>query len=300
MHKLSTWNEVTSIFRILYNNLRSTILARKRTQEELKRLRAPLALAVPNAELRNRHAGQRCFILANGPSIKQQDISVLKSEHVISVSSGYLHSEFLEIAPAYHCVPQITYGLISRADAVAWFREMHQKLGHAMLFLNYTEEPVVREEKLFAGRQVRYTVFSGGFSEYPTNELPDIASRIPAVQSVPVMCLMIAMYMGFSEIYLLGTDHDHFRTAEYKYSFEPTVLRGKDSTVDAGGKPTSWYAEFVGLARLWEQYRSIKQIAQHHGVRIFNATAGGELDEFPRVDFASLFPPAEVQSSTES
>ncbi|WP_311043465.1 hypothetical protein [Rhizobium lentis] len=291
---------MTSVFRILYNSLRGAILAQKRAQEELKRLRAPLALAARNAQLRNRHAGERCFILANGPSVKQQDISLLKSEHVISVSSGYLHSDYAEIAPAYHCVPQITYGLMSRADVVAWFSEMHQKLGHAMLFLNYTEEPVVREEKLFPGRDVRYTVFAGGFSEYPTDALPDIASRIPAVQSVPVMCLMIAMYMGFSEIYLLGTDHDHFRTAEYKYSFEPTVLRDKDSTVDAGGKPHSWYAEFVGLARLWEQYRSIKQIAQHHGIRIFNATAGGELDEFPRVDFASLFPPAQMQSSAES
>ncbi|WP_245293698.1 hypothetical protein [Rhizobium bangladeshense] len=290
---------MTSIIRILYSSLRSAFLAKKHAREELKRLAAPLALAAQNVQLRNRHAGQRCFILANGPSIKQQDIRVLKSEHVISVSSGYLHSDYAEIAPAYHCVPQITYGLMSRADVVAWFREMHQKLGHAVLFLNHTEEAVAREEKLFAGRQVRYTVFSGGFSEYPTDEIPDIASRIPAVQSVPVMGLMIAMYMGFSEIYLLGTDHDHFRTAEYKYSFEPTVLRGKDSTVDAGGKPTSWYAEFVGLARLWEQYRSIKQIAQHHGIRIFNATAGGELDEFPRVDFASLFPPAPAQSSAE-
>lgn len=290
---------MTSIIRILYSSLRSAILAKKQAREDLKRLAAPLALAAQNVQLRNRHAGQRCFILANGPSIKQQNISVLKSEHVISVSSGYLHSDYAEIAPAYHCVPQITYGLMSRADVVAWFREMHEKLGHAVLFLNHTEEAVAREERLFAGRQVRYTVFSGGFSEYPTDEIPDIASRIPAVQSVPVMGLMIAMYMGFSEIYLLGTDHDHFRTAEYKYSFEPTVLRGKDSTVDAGGKPTSWYAEFVGLARLWEQYRSIKQIAQHHGIRIFNATAGGELDEFPRVDFASLFPPAQAQSSAE-
>ncbi|UCV03265.1 hypothetical protein [Dechloromonas denitrificans] len=225
---------------------------------------------------------------------------MLKSEHVISVSSGYLHSEYSEIAPAYHCVPQITYGLMSQADVVAWFREMHQKLEHATLFLNYTEEPVVREEALFVGREVRYTVFSGGFSEYPIDELPDIASCIPAVQSVPVMCLMIAMYMGFSEIYLLGTDHDHFRSGEYKYFFEPTVLRGKDCTVDVSGKPRSWYTEFIGLARLWEQYRAVKQIAQHHGIRIFNATAGGELDEFPRVDFASLFPPAHVQSLDEN
>ena len=266
---------------------------RRRAQAEQERLRVPLALASRNADLRNRHAGARCFILCNGPSVKRQNVRLLKGEHVISVSNGYHHADYAEFAPAYHCVPQLTYGLLTRADAIVWFREMHEKLGKAILFLNYTEEPLVREEGLFPGRDVRYVAMDGSFADHPALAMPDIAQTIPAVQSVPLMALMVAMYMGLGPIYLLGTDHDHFRTGEYKYFFEPTVLKGKDSTVDEQGRIRAggWFDELTGLARLWGQYRSIKEIAVQNGVQIINATAGGELDEFPRADFDSLFSP---------
>ena len=107
-----------------------------------------LALTAPNANLRNIHQGKRCFILCNGPSVKRQDIRPLKDEIVISVSSGYLHPDYAEIAPAYHCVPQITYNLMTRTDIIAWFREMHERLGKATLFLNHTEAALVREENM--------------------------------------------------------------------------------------------------------------------------------------------------------
>jgi hypothetical protein len=119
--------------------------------------------------------------------------------------------------------------------------------------------------------------------------VPDISGRIPGVQSVAIMCLMAAMYMGFKKIYLLGTDHDHFRTGEYTYFYEPTVLRGKDPSTNAEGKLVgSWYDELSALAVLWGQYRTINLMAERHGIQIFNATAGGELDEFPRANLESL------------
>jgi hypothetical protein len=62
-----------------------------------------------NSRLLNRHKGERCFILCNGPSIAQQDIRPLKNETLFSVSNGYLHPDFAEIHPRYHCLPQLTY-----------------------------------------------------------------------------------------------------------------------------------------------------------------------------------------------
>jgi hypothetical protein len=121
-------------------------------------------------------------------------------------------------------------------------------------------------------------------------DLPDIASAIPGVQSVSILCLMVAMYLGCRRIYLLGVDHDHFRTGEYRYFYEPTVLRGKDANVQPDGKVvTSRHDEFQALAALWRQYRVMREIGERNGVEIFNATAGGELDEFPRVRFEGLF-----------
>ncbi|MGO7205050.1 hypothetical protein ACCT30_28245, partial [Rhizobium ruizarguesonis] len=62
-----------------------------------------------NTQLAGLHAGQRCFILGNGPSVKGLDLSRLQGETVITVSNGYLHSDFDKFQSRYHCVPQITY-----------------------------------------------------------------------------------------------------------------------------------------------------------------------------------------------
>jgi hypothetical protein len=97
------------------------------------------------------------------------------------------------------------------------------------------------------------------------------------------------MYLGCEDIYLLGTDHDHFKTRTYRYFYEPTVLAGKDLSVDRDGKVlTNLYDDFHELAFLWRQYRALGRIAQANRVRIWNATAGGELDEFPRVRFEDV------------
>jgi hypothetical protein len=256
----------------------------KRRREEEERMRPIRSLISGNADLKDRHRGARVFIVCNGPSVKKQNIRPLKDELVVSVSSGYLHPDYADIAPRYHCVPQITYGLMTRTDVVTWFREMHDRLGNATLILSDTEEPLVREEGLFPGRDVRYVHLKGLFADLPPGTIPDLTNTIPGVQSVPIMALTLAMYMGGDKLYLLGTDHDHFRSGEYKYFYEPTVLRGKDISVDERGKLRGgWFAELSGLANLWSQYRSLKEIARANGIEIFNATCGGELDEFPRV-----------------
>lgn len=241
-----------------------------------------------NAKYKNVHKNERCFILANGPSVNRQDITKLKNEVVFSVSNGYLHADYATIAPRYHCVPQLTYtDLFTEATAVAWFTEMDRYLGEAELFLSTTEFDLVEKHKLFPGRTISYLDFDGAFSDRTHSKIPDISRSVPRVQSVPVMCLMIALYMGFKEIYLLGVDHDAFRTGTYTYAFQPTVLSNTDINLKSDGG-ISLYEEFKAHAALWEQYRALRTIAAENGARIINATHGGALDEFERIDFNTL------------
>lgn len=244
-----------------------------------------------NTALRNRHKGERCFILGNGPSNKRLDLSKLKGENVISVSNGYLFAGYADFAPKYHCVPQITYGLMTEADTVKWFTEMHDGLvDDALLFLSTNEAAVVQRSHLFEERDVRYLNLGRDFDDWPADGLVDISRDVPAVYSVPIMALMIAMYLGFEEIVLLGVDHDQFRTSKYEYAFELKALNGKDITLKKDGSSNmSRYEEFRGLFRLWQQYRNLGNIAEKNGIRIYNSTAGGELDEFPRKDFDEWF-----------
>lgn len=238
----------------------------------------------------NRHQGERCFILCNGPSVRQQDILPLKQELVFSVSNGYMHPEYSEICPRYHCVPQLTYGKMTTDLAVKWFREMNERIGHADLFIDAQEWGLVRRHGLFPGRQVNHVCM--GMNYFPCKSvLPDLSGIIPRVQTVPIMVIMIALYMGFREIYLLGTDHDWFVKKEYKYFFEPGLLKGVDPGVRPDGTlETTLWDELPAVTKVWSQYRSVKRIAQVFGTSIYNATQGGMLDEFERVRLEDLFP----------
>jgi hypothetical protein len=206
----------------------------------------------------------------------------------MSVSTGYLHKDFSIVRPRYHLVPSITYGVIQESDVIRLFEEMDGRLGDAQLLLGTSEYALVRAHALFEGRRVNYLCAAMPF--WPRSDrLIDICGVVPRIASVPIMCLLVALYMGFRDIYLIGTDHDSFATKRYTYSFEPTVLRGKDKGVAEDGTISlPLYDELKATLQLWTQYRRVKQIAKANGRNIYNATAGGMLDEFPRVALESL------------
>ncbi len=247
-----------------------------------------LFLCRPNINLKDIHSGKRCFIVCNGPSVNKQNLKPLKNEFVFSVSSGYHHKDYALIQPRYHCVPQITYGLISENDVVKWLSEMQSKIGGAEVFLNYTEHALVQKYKLFPNKKISY-LFMHGLLKNKYNGRIDISGQIPSVQSVPVMCIMIAMFMGFNRIYLLGTDHDSFRTGEYKYFYNPTVLKDKDFMAVKNDDLFLKQEEFLAYSLLWQQYRKINEIAINNSISIYNATLGGALDIFERLNFDELF-----------
>jgi hypothetical protein len=258
---------------------------RKRSGRILRRQR-PFA---GNETLRDRHRGRRCFIVATGPSVKNQDLRQLAGELVITVSNAYLHQHCDVFKPAYHCVPQITYGKMTPDDVLRWFADMDAQLGSTEMVLSNSERDLVTGANLFKARAVHYL----GFENRPPNPdssiCPDLAAPVPGPQSVPVMALMLALYMGCKDIYLLGVDHDFFLTRSYTYFYERSPVSDLDSSVAANGQVTSSrYEEFHVLNLLWRQYRWLRNCAEADGRRIYNATDGGELDEFERVDFRAL------------
>lgn len=238
-----------------------------------------------NRALRRIEAGKRCFILGNGPSLHQVDLTQLAGQNIISVSNGYLHPDYKSLSPIYHCIPQVTYGKVTEADVVTWFTEMHEHLGAATVFLNESEIDLVRRHNLFEGRKVHFVSLRESVDELKSWNIPELDVPIPRIESVPVMALMLAMYLGFTDIAILGVDHDHFLSGFYHYAFELQALRDKDLSVgDKGRVLTSRHDDFQSLARLWRQYRAMRNIADANGIRIVNVSTGGALDEFPRVD----------------
>jgi len=241
-------------------------------------------LCSPNSRFKGAYQGKRCFILCNGPSVSKQNLLPLKNEIVFSVSNGYHHKDYLTIQPRFHCVPKTTCKKYFTVDkAIAWFNEMDKGLGTAELFLDIAEERLIREKRLFPKRKINYLYPGIVFSAKSTKPI-DISKIVPSLQSIPIMCLMIAMYMGFKKIYLIGTDHDSYITGEYKYFYGTKGAPGNEVFMSSDGKIKNLEVERQATQDLMVQYKIIKRIAENQGITIYNATLGGALEVFPRVN----------------
>ena len=109
--------------------------------------------------------------------------------------------------------------------------------------------------------------------------------------SVSQLCIMAAMYMGCSQIYLLGLDHD-WLSHKGENSHFYNGHGGLEKNADFKPQLSDWSYKFLMECQLtlWRGYEKLKEMADLRGISIINATNGGFLDVFERVDYRTLVP----------
>lgn len=217
------------------------------------------------------HKGERCFIIGNGPSLRVEDLEKLNNEICFGTHRIYNLFEKTKWRPLYYC-----------AQDIKLINESYKEINDMKLknkFIAVVKD--VRYKKLNAKNfiELKYESF------YP--ELPkfseDISECIYEGFTVTYMCLQIAVYMGFKEIYLLGVDHT------YSQSINP------DGTIQINKNIKDHFYERGDVMTYLPQtyrstlgYRKARQYADSHNIKIFNATRGGALEEFERIDFDEI------------
>lgn len=244
-----------------------------------------------NAPLRNLHRGKRCFIVGNGPSLKQQDILPLQDEVCFVVSSFYHHPQASLINPPYWVV----------ADPQNWNRPddtlypllnaLYQTGITTKLFMPSDAAPLMMQTQTGLGTEPHFYHYD--WSKTDLDSL-DLSAGIPPFgQNVIIPAMLIALYMGCNPIYLIGCDHtwwgftaESYATDTSQHFYAPTAI---DSRLTYQNQ-----LSFEQLRRTIDvqrdQYQKVRTYANRHGIQIFNATEGGLLEDFPRVRFEELFP----------
>lgn len=233
-----------------------------------------------NQRFRDIHNGQRCFILATGPSIRGQDLRPLRHEWCFGTSEFYKHPDYQTINPAYYCTapfhPPFTDEVICKR-----LSELKDKAQNEIFFFALSDkkrkiwpEFINDPDKLFYLK----------FSRIDANRVPtvDLTTRLPRPQSVTNMAIYIALYMGFTEIYLLGCDHNSLwewsdssrQPVKHFYEGEPTI----------GYEPYDIDIMLEANLRLRYIYRWVAQIARKKNTHIFNTSLKSYIDIFPKVD----------------
>lgn len=248
-----------------------------------------ISILQKNSRYKNMHEGERGFILCTGPSIAEMELTRLKDEKTIAVSGFYLHKDCQTISPDYYCLPTFE-NFLDFDSATEYLRKIQEVTLKSQYFFSLHEKQVIDKMREYDNRCVNYVAFAS----MPDFEKFDIelTSLAPAPQSVSIMALEIALYMGFKKIYLIGTEHDCLQTKRYTHFYdysESIVSQNNQCENEQGDLGGPFDLELESLYNLWRQYKKIKQIAERNGAEIYNATRGGVLDVFERVDFDTLF-----------
>ena len=231
------------------------------------------------------HRGKRAFVIGTGPSLRHQDISVLGSEITYVMSGFWKHESTKYWQPTYYCLSDPIY-FDGSEQIRSFFRSLTEHIHDSTFFVPAFGRAVVREQKLLPEEKTYWLSFAGDLLTRPEIEFTDY---IPSAMSISQLCLMAAIYMGCSPIYLLGLDHDWLsHRNEFQHFYQG--LGGLESHPEV--KPSladhSYRITMEAVLVVWKGYEVLKELAQQKGITILNATDGGFLDIFDRVDYRDL------------
>lgn len=229
-----------------------------------------------NLEFKDSYPGKRCFIIGNGQSIKEQDLILLKDEFTFVVNSFYRHTDYEIIHPSFYCMIDELHFNDSEISRKILF-ELGQKLHKdTVLFFPADAGPYIEKNQLYQDNKKYYLYMSGEFGE---NFNIEIEKKIPDLVNVILSCLITARYMGFSEIYLLGCDHDWLKNRNMKKHdrfYSQDYLQGYLENVT--------YEEcMAGVHELFRSYRILKN--KLNNIKIYNCSPGSYLDVFEFADY---------------
>jgi hypothetical protein len=225
---------------------------------------------------RNAHPGERCFIIGNGPSLRQTDLSRLKGEFTFGLNRIYLM--FSELGFTTSCLVVVNELVLAQSGAemmalplpkfITWRARRHAPSGPS-----FHQDPSL----MFLD-----TDFTG-----PEDFTGDATRRLFEGNTVTFVAMQLAFFMGFQETILVGVDHNY-------------VTQGapNQAVISPGDDPNHFSPDYFGKGYKWQlpdlegnerAYRLARKVYAEAGRRLIDATVGGKLAVFRKVDYDTLF-----------
>jgi hypothetical protein len=220
-------------------------------------------------ELRDRYAGQRCFIIGNGPSVRDTNLALLRDEYTFALNRGYLLFDRIG-APTTFLVAVNQYVMEQFGDELL--------AAPSIKFASWRTRRLLPDRSgVVLVRRSRRLSFS-----------PDLAAHGAwEGATVTYMAMQLAFHLGFAKVILIGVDH----------SFTTTGPANKLVTATAAD-PNHFDPAYFGPGVKWQlpdletsevAYRLARQHFEADGREVVDATVGGRLTVFRKVLYEQIF-----------
>lgn len=227
--------------------------------------------------LRDKHRGRRAFIIGAGPSLRISDLDTLQESGEIAFAFNKIYLAFnqTQFRPSYYLIedPLVAENCFTQINALSGFPRLIP-LRLSPWFPRGPEQFHFNLEW-----DIRYPE-APAFSRDP--------KRIAWGSTVTYTALQWAVIMGCDPIYFIGMDFSFLEPKTRELEGKVMVSEGERNHFHPDYRPAGerWFAPNLEGQLLSFQTASA---ATREGPRIFNATRGGKLEVFPRVDFDALF-----------
>jgi hypothetical protein len=219
-------------------------------------------------QYRDRHRGERCVIIANGPSLQRTDMSVLRNERTFCMNRAYLMFEVWGFVPSYFtCLNPLVVEQFA-ADIVGLPMPKFINFSCRHLFgpsesLNYFRVPPRLVER-FQGDFTR-PISSGG--------------------TVTYSALQLAYFMGFREVVIVGLDHSFVEKGT------PGKTEVRTAAIDQSHMHPNYFPQGIkwqlpDLVRSEHAYAIARDAFAEAGGRVIDATVEGRCQVFPKRSLA--------------
>jgi hypothetical protein len=221
------------------------------------------------AALKDIHKGERCFIIGNGPSLRATDLKKLSNEFSFGLNRIYLLFPELGFTTTYflsmndlvieQCAAEIQALPIPKFLTWRSHRFLNPSVDTHFLYTTYTGPKFAR----------------------------DVTGRLWEGATVTYVALQLAYHMGFGKVILIGVDHNFVTKGD-----------ANKTITSQGDDPNHFAPNYFGKGFKWQlpdletserAYRLAKVAYEADGREVLDATIGGKLTVFPKIDYLSLF-----------
>ena len=238
--------------------------------------------------LKDTYKDNRCIIMGNGPSLNKMDLSLFTNDYIWASNRAYLLFDRVNWRPKFYV------GVDTRV--------IPDNAKEINLLPNFMPELL-----FFFPAEFRYDqILNSGNNVYWYNEIPLNEKNLPfsmfsfdpsefvySVRSVTIAMLQLAVYLGFNPIYLIGCDTNY--TIPNSVQFDNG---NNEFLISSENDPNHFDPSYFGQGKKWNDphvdrmifhYEQAKKACDEKNIKIFNATVGGNLEVFPRIDYLDLF-----------
>lgn len=212
-------------------------------------------------------ADKDLFLVLNGPSVKKQNLLVMKEKDVMFVNRGFLHPLYKEFQPKYHVF--VDTKMVNGQWPVTWLDEIWKLSPHTKVIM-----PLAWKSSPY----LRYYQNNKNII-WLTKEFPFLSIGVSAA------CLAFAYQSGYKKIYFTGFEatgiaYEMIKAAESHFYGNDEEWKDMNSE--------QFSSALYQHSRHLRELNKLAKFLKKRNIEVINLTQGGLLDMFKRADYQGL------------